>query len=122
MRALLAAVLDPKINTESGLTIFHLAANSQTVKLALKAGLDIHARAWDGQAPLHVASRWGNADNIIALLEAGARTDMRDNNERAAFDLATQNSRIKHASILQQSRETPFQAQFQAILSPARSC
>ena len=35
MRALLAAGADPNINTESGLTLLHLAANAQTVKLAL---------------------------------------------------------------------------------------
>ena len=104
MRALLASGADPNINTESGLTLLHLAANAQTVKLALQAWLDIHARARNGQTPLHVASCWGHADTIFALLEAGARTDMRDNNGRTAFDLANRNSRIKHTSILQQLR------------------
>ena len=104
MRALLASGADPNINTESGLTLLHLAANAQTVKLALQVVLDIHARARNGQTPLHVASRWGHADTILALLKAGARTDMRDNNGRTTFDLATRNSRIKHTSILQQLR------------------
>ena len=48
MRALLAAGADPNINTESGLTLLPLAANAQTVELAVQAGLDIHARARKG--------------------------------------------------------------------------
>ena len=79
MRALLAAGADPNINTESGLTLLHLAANAQTVKLALKAWLDINARAKNGRTSLHVANRWGHADTILALHEAGVRTDMHDN-------------------------------------------
>ena len=104
MRALLAAGADPNINTESGLTLLHLAANAQIVELAVQTGLDIHARARNGQTPLHVASRWGHADTILALLAAGARTDARDNKGRTAFDLASLNSRIKHTTILQQLR------------------
>jgi len=104
MDALLAAGADPNINTESGLTLLHLAANAQIVELAVQAGLDIHARARNGQTPLHVASRWGNADTIMALLAGGARTDARDNKGRTAFDLASLNSRIKHTTILQQLR------------------
>ena len=104
MRALLAAGADPYINTESGLTLLHLAANAQIVELAVQTGLDIHARARNGQTPLHVASRWGHADTILALLAAGARTDARDNKGRTAFDLASLNSRIKHTTILQQLR------------------
>ena len=104
MCALLAAGADPNIDTESGLTLLHLAANVQTVGLAVYAELDIHARARNGQTPLHVASRWGNADTIIALLAAGARIDARDNKEHTAFDLASLNSRIKHTTFLQQLR------------------
>ena len=104
MRALLAAGADPNINTESGLTLLHLAANAQIVELAVQTGLDIHARARNGQTPLHVASRWGHADTILALLAAGARSDARDNKGRTAFDLASLNSRIKHTTILQQLR------------------
>lgn len=104
MQALLMAGADPKIRTESGLTLLHLASNAQTIQLGLQAELDIHAVARNGQTPLHVASRWGHADTIMALLEAGARTDMRDNNGRTAFDLATKNRRIVQNPILEQLR------------------
>ena len=106
MRALLAAGADPNINTESGLTLLHLAANAQTVQLAVQAGLDIHARARNGQTPLHVASRWGNTNTIMALLAAGANPETSDNAGRRPGDLAVLNPNLDGTDIVQRLEKT----------------
>jgi ankyrin repeat protein len=59
----------------NGNTLLHLASWSRSVeivRLLMRAGADVNARAGEGWMPLHGAAEGGHLANVKALLEAGA--------------------------------------------------
>jgi ankyrin repeat protein len=50
--------------------------DSAPVKLLIKAGADLHARALDDGTPLHQAAWFGQPQNARILIEAGASVDI----------------------------------------------
>ena len=94
MKLLLEHGADPKIATNVGNTALHVAAgvgwvegityewskeaNVEAVKLLLSLGLDPNAQAQTGRTPLHGAGHKGSVAVIQALVDAGAKLDLRD--------------------------------------------
>src|SRR5206468_4231892 len=94
MKLLLARGADPKIATTLGVTALHVAAGIgwvegityewsdqdtlEAVKLLLELGLDVNAQADTGRTALHGAAHKGRPAVVQALVDHGARLDVRD--------------------------------------------
>jgi len=94
MKLLIARGADPKINTVLNVSALHVAAGIgwvegitfewstkatlDAVKLLLELGLDPNLQADTGRVALHGAAHKGRADVIQALVDAGAKLDVRD--------------------------------------------
>ena len=52
------------------------------------AGAEIDARDDEGRTPLYIAAQYGSAENLNALLDAGANTAIEDVGGKFAWDLA----------------------------------
>ena len=69
------------IRTQKGNTLIHEAVESDqgdVVQLLLLHGVSPNIRARGGLTPLHVAATKGHVGCVLALLEAGADTTLRD--------------------------------------------
>lgn len=69
---------NPDVPTVRGETPLHLAARAnQTdiVRVLLRNGAQVNAKARENQTPLHIASRLGNSDIVTLLLQHGAAVD-----------------------------------------------
>lgn len=87
---LAARGLDLTRRGASGLTLLHKAAGRRlagggsdegfrrTLDVLLRAGIDIDARGDGGRSPLFAAVVGGDAQRLVALLEAGADASLRD--------------------------------------------
>jgi ankyrin repeat protein len=94
MKLLLSRGADPKINTVLNVSALHVAAGIgwvegitfewspkatlDAVKMLLELGLDPNLQADTGRVALHGAAHKGRADVIQALVDAGAKIDVRD--------------------------------------------
>ena len=47
----------------------------QIIRILLRNGAQVDARAREQQTPLHIASRLGNVDIVLLLLQSGAQVD-----------------------------------------------
>lgn len=109
MRALLAAGADPRINAADGTTALMAAAGVgderfrpagrrqvnardtiEAITIALEYGADVNAVNAGGQTALHGAVRTRARDAVTFLIERGARTDVKDKDDKTALDLAEQ--------------------------------
>ena len=95
-KALLDAGADPNMPDIDGYPpLHHLVAHSpfslinQELAVALiKAGAEVNFVDIYGETPLHVAVKRGSASMVEALLDAGAKTDVRDRGGHTAFDFS----------------------------------
>jgi len=94
MKLLISRGADPKINTALNVSALHVAAGIgwvegitfewspkatlDAVKMLLELGLDPNLQADTGRVALHGAAHKGRADVIQALVDAGAKIDVRD--------------------------------------------
>jgi ankyrin repeat protein len=94
MKLLISRGADPKINTVLNVSPLHVAAGIgwvegitfewsptatlDAVKMLLELGLDPNLQADTGRVALHGAAHKGRADVIQALVDAGAKIDVRD--------------------------------------------
>lgn len=84
VRALLAAGAEANHADELGSTALHFAAGCRgsaaltCLALLLDAGADIDEETREGVTPLMLASHWGHADNVKALLARGADAEASD--------------------------------------------
>jgi cytohesin len=94
MKLLLDRGADPNIATNVGVTALQVAAgigwvegityewskaaNLETIQLLLKLGADPNAQSQTGRTALHGAGHKGSTAAIQALVDAGARLDIRD--------------------------------------------
>lgn len=78
------------------------------VTLLLEAGADpnLSTVRWS-LTPLMVAARWGNTEVLRLLLAAGADTEARTSDGRAAIDFARTHSRQEAVALLEQSQTSP---------------
>ena len=76
-----------------GRTPLHLAAlkgDSETVKVLISAGADIHALNEEGATPLHLAAESGHSEVVRILIEAGADGSARVSNYSGVTDTMRQ--------------------------------
>jgi hypothetical protein len=93
---LLDAGVDPRVRDSRQRTLLHLLHLLEYEALLprlLAAGLDIEARDHEERTPLHVAVDAGPVTLVRALLDAGARTDVVDDQNRSLPDLIIQHKR-----------------------------
>ncbi len=84
----------------TGLTPLHCAHSDANVKYLVTHFADVDAKDHKGNTPLHIASSNANHDCIKALLEAGASTNIINNNFDTALHCAINADRINLESIL----------------------
>ncbi len=81
-RRLIAEGADPDGHAgyfgESALHGAALRSSTEMIELLVAAGADLEARMRDGETPLFIAAKYGQAATLRALLEAGAEPDARD--------------------------------------------
>ena len=100
---------DPNVSTEIGFTALHAAvvySRLDFVKFLLKKGVEVNSKSGnEGLTPLHfsiVAQQEPNTDIIIALLEAGADINARNNRGETPLQLAIETKQDKIADLLRQ--------------------
>lgn len=55
---------------------------------------NIEARDKKGYTPLHMAARWGNAETIYILLDAGADANTKNSLGKTPLDYVKQNKKL----------------------------
>ena len=74
-----------------GETLLHFAArskNSQVVERLLSLGLDVNQQDYSGWTPLMDAVFYNNKEDVRILLEHGADTKIKNNDQKKAIDYA----------------------------------
>ncbi|MCE2541751.1 MAG: ankyrin repeat domain-containing protein [Acidobacteria bacterium] len=90
----------------------------EAVRMALDAGVDVNASNANGQTALHGAVYRAANSIIRRLVEAGARTDFRDELERNPLDLAEQGFN-QVASVIRRDKAAALLRELGAVPSPA---
>lgn len=89
VRKLLRYKADVMARDLQGQTPLHSAAvhlkGWMIVQILLEEGSDLNAENVYGRTPLHEAVRWGGRENVLALIEAGAKADTYGNHGRTPF-------------------------------------
>lgn len=83
--ALLASGADPETVDANGLRAIHYAAGEPDpalLRTLIVAGADVNAKGRAGKTPVMEAARLGMLRNVEILIDAGAKLDVRDENER----------------------------------------
>ncbi len=62
--------------------------NQHLQKKLLLAGINLHISDLNGNTPLHEACKFGHSSVLALLLEAGARPNEKNNEEKTGRDLA----------------------------------
>jgi ankyrin repeat protein len=105
MRLLLAGRADPRLTTQNQTTAVMFAAGPtggglggsfpvsdadriDAIELALDRGVDVNALDATGQTALHVAAGQSSAPIVTALVERGAKLDIKDKQGRTPLDVA----------------------------------
>lgn len=86
--------------------IFAITGNSSNdhvrlakIKLFTQMGLPLN-RLWKGQTPLMYAAQYATSTQVLQiLLNSGARTDIKDDSGKTAFDYAKTNKNLAHDDI-----------------------
>jgi ankyrin repeat protein len=106
LRTLLGAGADPTLTTKNQTTAIMFAAGPAggglggtfpvsdadkiaAITLCLDRGVDINATDINGQTALHVAAGQPGASIVAALVQRGARLDLRDKQGRTPLDIAS---------------------------------
>jgi ankyrin repeat protein len=96
VKALLAAGANSKAIDEEGNSVLAKAAGGdaspETIKLLLDAKPDLDAANNEGVTPLMRAADRGDAEKVVVLLNAGAKTELKDKDGRRALEWAQQRS------------------------------
>ncbi|MEH6418386.1 ankyrin repeat domain-containing protein [Pseudomonas sp. CGJS7] len=111
MRALLAAGADPSVAAQDGMTAVHLAAMADDpgyLRLLLEHGADPNARNAVTQAtPLASALMAERAENVGALLKAGAQPGLADRTGNTPLHQAAKINEFGHALSLLRAGADP---------------
>ena len=89
MQQLLAAGVDPNIETKLGQTALTFAAvfaAPEVVQVLIEAGTDLTKIDQAGWTPLNHALAWGNTDTAELLLKAGVDPNVVDKRGQTALD------------------------------------
>ena len=81
---------DPNLFNGSD-TLLYVASGAkggaEVVRLLVLADADLDAISREGRTALHTAAAWCNTDIVTLLLEAGARTDIKNSEGKNAIDV-----------------------------------
>lgn len=82
------------IINQNALHVAGIYSNQQIFDILLKAGVDKDFYDALGRTPLHVAANSGNEAGVIALINAGADINARDDNSKSALQMARVHPKI----------------------------
>ena len=96
---------DPNLQDELGMTALHCAAKkgyTSIVALLIRyhAAVDARAVSWKGEAPIHYAVKYGQADVLEMLLKHGADPNIRTKDGQRPMDYAVKAHRQKACTAL----------------------
>ncbi len=81
---------DPNLVNEDGDTLLYVASGAkggvEVARVLVLGGADLNKLSRQGRTPLHTAAAWCNADIVALLLEAGARTDIKNSDNELAIE------------------------------------
>jgi ankyrin repeat protein len=107
LETLLTLDADPLAEDRRGRSTLGLSAAQEdgaALKLLLSANVDVNRHAKREDAPLVIAVRAGLTDNARPLLDAGAKANVGDANQRSALSLAATQSDPQLLTLLLQHR------------------
>ncbi len=82
---------NPDLKDSNGDSLLYVASGArgglEVVNLLLLAGANIDQTSNQGRTALHTAAAWCNVDIVAALLNAGARTDIMNDENKNALDV-----------------------------------
>jgi len=95
---------DPNLKDANGDNLLYVASGArgglEVVNLLLLAGADLNMTSNQGRTPLHTAAAWCNVDIVAALLNAGARTDIMNNENKNALDVVCARPRDRREKVI----------------------
>jgi len=95
---------DPNIMNGDGDSLLYVASGAkgglEVVKLLVEGGADLNQISREGRTALHTASAWCNTDIVALLLEAGARTDIKNSENNVAIDVVCGRPRQRREQVL----------------------
>ena len=111
--ALLASHADPEAADENGIRAIHFAAgepDSAILRTLILAGADINAKGRIGKTPVMEAARLGMIQNVKILIDAGAKLDVRDDQDRnvVMFAAMAKQSSLDIVKLLHESGAPDF--------------
>ena len=111
IQRLLKAGADVFALNKSGMTILHKAVadeaiSADIVQLLFRSKVDIDAQTKDGQTALHVAAGKGSERTVKALLQQGAKLNIKDHKGNTSLDLAAELNRKEIIQLLLSSGAT----------------
>ncbi len=95
---------DPNLVNADGDGLLYVASGArggiEVVNLLLLAGADLDQTSNQGRTPLHTAAAWCNVDIVEALLNAGARTDISNSENKIALDVVCARPRERREQVI----------------------
>ena len=100
----LAEAGDPNLKNGNGDSLLYVASGAKggidVVRLLLLGGADPDAISRQGRTALHTAAGWCNTDIVAALLESGARVDIKNDEGKLAIDVVCSQPRDRRDPVL----------------------
>ena len=93
--------INPNVKNDDGITPLHLAAYPEMVELLCSLGANIDAQANNGYTPLMNNAVEPDTEEVMeALLELGAKINVKDKKGRTAFDLSNMRGEDEKVKLL----------------------
>ena len=86
-----------------------VALQTDIIRILLRNGAQVDARAREQQTPLHIASRLGNVDIVMLLLQHGAQVDAVTKDMYSALHIAAKEGQDEVKDMKDSGKQIPYE-------------